>query len=108
MKDAPRGAGLTLVDGVLRQLAQLAAHDPRIGAQEFLLTGGQLQGESAVRGARACPPKAPHLLPPSTSPPALPSVMVTSAPVLQTRSLKFTRLLLTLYLDPCLLCVGQG
>lgn len=41
-------AWLTLVDGVLWQLAELAADDPCIGAQEFLLTGGQLQDESAV------------------------------------------------------------
>lgn len=44
--------GLTLVDGVLWQLAELAADDPGIGAQELFLTGGQLQSESAVvRGA---------------------------------------------------------
>lgn len=54
---APR---LTLVDGVLRQLAELAADYPRIGAQEFFLAGGQLRGESAVvRGASTCSPKGP-------------------------------------------------
>lgn len=32
----------TLVDGVLRQLAELAADYPRVGAQEFFLAGGQI------------------------------------------------------------------
>lgn len=34
-----RQASLTLVDGVLRQLAQLAVDHPRVGAQELLLAG---------------------------------------------------------------------
>ena len=42
------GPWLTLVDGVLWQLAELAADDPSIGAQEFLLTGGQLKGERVL------------------------------------------------------------
>lgn len=36
--------GLTLVDGVLGELAELAADYPGIRAQELLLTGRQLQG----------------------------------------------------------------
>lgn len=36
--------GLTLVDGVLGQLAELAVDHPRVGAQKLLLAGRQLQG----------------------------------------------------------------
>lgn len=53
---AGRGPGLTLVDGVLRQLAELAAGHARVGAQELLLAGRQLQGrESCMSGGRAAP-----------------------------------------------------
>lgn len=38
-------AELTLVDGVLGQLAQLAVHHPRVRAQELLLAGRQLRAQ---------------------------------------------------------------
>lgn len=61
------GPWLTLVDGVLWQLAELAVDDPCIGAQEFLLAGSQLQGESAEmreeRGPRTCCPCTSPLAP---------------------------------------------
>lgn len=71
---AGHGPGLTLVDGVLRQLAELAAGHPRVGAQELLLAGGQLQGrESCVSGGRTAPEGAcPGLRDPGdVSPPSL-------------------------------------
>lgn len=55
---APR-RGLTLVDGVLGQLAELGVDDPRVGAQKLLLAGRQLQGETATVRASAPAPAGP-------------------------------------------------
>lgn len=104
------GPWLTLVDGVLWQLAELAVDDPCIGAQEFLLAGSQLQGESAeMREERGPPLKAPHLLPlhlPSCSLPSMPGICPSSHILLPSWSPTFTRLPLTLDLDQCLLWGG--
>lgn len=63
------GPRLTLVDGVLRQLAELAVDHARVGAQELFLAGRQLQGGRAKgEGGGTCsisvgPPLCPGLIP---------------------------------------------